>query len=101
MPWVKGERSDRSHSSMTAPECPAIELDVSLPGERVVRVLDRVAAGRGYPIVVTCENGPEFRSEALDQWAHQHGVLLDFIDPGKPVQNAYIESFNGKFAMSA
>lgn len=78
-------------------ECPAIEVDVSLPGERVVRVLDRVAAVRGYPIAITCDNGPEFRGETLDQWAHRHGVLLDFIDPGKPVQNAYIESFNGKF----
>ena len=78
-------------------ECPAIEVDFSLPGERVVRVLDRVAAKRGYPGAIVCDNGPEFRSEALDQWAHQHGVRLAFIEPGKPVQNAYIESFNGKF----
>jgi putative transposase len=78
-------------------ECPAIEVDFSLPGERVVRVLDRVAAKRGYPRVIVCDNGPEFRSEALDQWAYQYGVHLAFIEPGKPVQNAYIESFNGKF----
>lgn len=78
-------------------ECPAIEVDFSLPGERVVRVLDRVAAARGYPLVIVCDNGPEFRGEALDQWAHQHGVHLAFIEPGKPVQNAYIESFNGRF----
>jgi putative transposase len=78
-------------------ECPAIEVDFSLPGERVARVLDRVAASRGYPKAIVCDNGPEFRGEALDQWAHQHRVQLAFIEPGKPVQNAYIESFNGKF----
>lgn len=77
-------------------ESPAIEVDVSLPGERLVRVLDAVAAERGYPTAIVCDNGPEFRSEALDQWAHQHHVQLAFIDPGKPVQNAYVESFNGK-----
>ena len=78
-------------------ECPVIEVDVSLPGERVVRVLERVAAVRGYPTTIVCDNGPEFRGEALDQWAHRHRVHLAFIAPGKPVQNAYIESFNGKF----
>jgi len=77
-------------------ESPAIEVDVSLPGERVVRVLDRVAGARGYPKTIVCDNGPEFRGEALDQWAHRHQVQLAFIEPGKPVQNAYIESFNGK-----
>jgi putative transposase len=78
-------------------ESPAIEVDTSLPGERVVRVLDRVAAERGYPTVMVLDNGPEFRADAVDQWAHRHGVQLAFIEPGKPVQNAYIESFNGKF----
>jgi putative transposase len=77
-------------------ECPAIEVDTSLPGERVVRVLDGVAVKRGYPTSIVCDNGPEFRGEALDQWAHRHGVQLHFIDPGKPIQNAYIESFNGR-----
>jgi putative transposase len=78
-------------------ECPAIEVDFSLPGERVVRVLERIATERGYPTTIVCDNGPEFRGEALDQWAHWRGVHLAFIEPGKPVQNAYIESFNGKF----
>ena len=78
-------------------ECPAIEVNVSLPGERAARVLDRAAATRGYPKAIVCDNGPEFRGEALDQWAHQHRVQLAFIEAGKPVQNAYIESFNGKF----
>ena len=75
----------------------AIEVDHSLPGLRVVRVLDRIAALHGYPEVIVCDNGPEFTGRALDQWAYQHGVRLHFIAPGKPVQNAFIESFNGRF----
>lgn len=78
-------------------ECPAIEVDTSLPGERVARVLDRLVALRGTPTAITVDNGPELAGKALDAWAHRHGVILDFITPGKPVQNAYIESFNGKF----
>ena len=77
-------------------ECPVIAVDRSLPGERVVRELDQVARVRGYPDVIVCDNGPEFRGEAVDQWAHQHGVTLQFIEPGKPVQNCFIESFNGR-----
>lgn len=78
-------------------ESPAIEVDASLTGERVVRVLDRVAEERGFPEVIVCDNGPEFISKALDRWAYEHAVTLHFIQPGKPTQNAYIESFNGKF----
>ena len=78
-------------------ESPAIEVDVSLPGGRVVRVLDRVGQQRGYPKVIVVDNGPEFRGEDLDQWAAARGVALHFIQPGKPVQNACIESFNGRF----
>lgn len=77
-------------------ECPVIAVDRSLPGERVVRELDQVALVRGYPDVIVCDNGPEFRGEAVDQWAHQHGVTFQFIAPGKPVQNCFIESFNGR-----
>ena len=76
-------------------ECPVIAVDRSLPGARVVRELDHVAQVRGYPDVIVCDNGPEFRGEDVDQWAHQHGVTLQFIEPGKPVQNCFIESFNG------
>ena len=47
--------------------------------------------------MIGCDNGPEFAGATLDEWAHAHGVMLDFIDPGKPVQNAFIESFNGTF----
>ena len=78
-------------------ECPAIDVALSLPGERVVEMLERVARERGYPDVITVDNGPELRGRALDGWAYDHGVQLYFIDPGKPTQNAYIESFNGRF----
>lgn len=78
-------------------ESPVIEVDVSLPGARVVQVLDRLALTRGLPKAIVLDNGPEFRGEALDQWAHRRGVTLEFIQPGKPVQNAFVESFNGRF----
>ena len=77
-------------------ESPAIDVDHSLPGERVAHTLDRLARERGLPKAIVCDNGPEFQGQALDLWAHRHGVALSFIQPGKPVQNAYIESFNGK-----
>ena len=76
-------------------ECPGIEVDFSLPAERVVRVLERLAQTRGLPHAIVCDNGPEFAGQVLDEWAHARGVLLDFIEPGKPVQNAFAESFNG------
>lgn len=78
-------------------ECPHIETDRSLSGERVCRVLDYLGWTRGLPDEIVVDNGPEFTSLALDRWAHENGVVLHFIDPGKPVQNCYIESFNGKF----
>lgn len=78
-------------------ECLAIEVDTSLPGLRVAQVLQRLAELRGLPKSITVDNGPEFAGRALDAWAYQVGVKLSFIRPGKPVENAYIESFNGKF----
>jgi putative transposase len=77
-------------------ECPAIEVDTSLGGLRVRRVLDRVVAERGLPEAIVLDNGPEFRSRALAAWSEERGVRLEFIQPGKPVQNAYVESFNGR-----
>jgi putative transposase len=77
-------------------EAPAIEADTSLPGERVVRVLARVAAERGTPAEIVLDNGPELAGKAVDQWAYERGVRLRFIEPGKPVQNAAAESFNGR-----
>jgi len=78
-------------------ECLAIEVDTSLPGLRVQAVLERLADTRGLPQSITVDNGPEFDSKVLDQWAYRTGVQLSFIRPGKPNENAYIESFNGKF----
>lgn len=75
----------------------AIEVDVSLSGQRVARVLDRVIELRGMPKSIVMDNGPEFTSRALDAWAYQNKVNLAFIAPGKPTQNGYAESFNGKF----
>ena len=75
----------------------AIEVDVSLPGLRVTRVLDQLAETRGLPKSIVMDNGPEFSGRALDAWAYSRGVDLAFIAPGKPTQNGYAESFNGKF----
>lgn len=77
-------------------ECLAAQVDTSIPGARVVRVLEQLRERRGLPQVLVMDNGPEFAGRALDAWAYQQGVRLHFIDPGKPVQNAFIESFNGK-----
>lgn len=74
----------------------AIEVNHSLPALRVLQVLDRLARTRGLPRSIVCDNGPEFAGRAMDLWAHRSGVALDFIRPGKPVENAYIESFNGR-----
>ena len=77
-------------------ECPAIEVDTSLGGTRVVNVLDRLAETRELPEVITIDNGPEFAGKALDEWAYRKSIKLNFITPGKPVENAYAESFNGR-----
>lgn len=74
-----------------------IEAAHSIGGKYVVEVLDRVTAERGFSAVIVMDNGPEFTGKALDEWAHKHGIILDFIDPGKPVQNAFRESLNGRF----
>ena len=77
-------------------ECPAIEVDTSLGGLRVRRVLDQIASERGLPEAIVLDNGPEFRGRALAAWSEQRGVRLEFIQPGKPAQNAFAESFNGR-----
>lgn len=77
-------------------ECPAIEVDTSLGGLRVRRVLDRIASERGLPEAIVLDNGPEFRGRALAAWSEERRVRLEFIQPGKPAQNAYAESFNGR-----
>jgi putative transposase len=75
---------------------PGILVEPNINGDRVARYLDEVAALHGYPKAISVDNGPEFVSNALDRWAHLHGVELHFIAPGKPTQNAFIESFNGR-----
>lgn len=72
----------------------AIEIDFSLPAARVVRVLERVIAWRGYPAKLRMDNGPEFISAALSDWAERHSITLDFIEPGTPTQNSFVERFN-------
>lgn len=74
----------------------AIEADTSLSAKRVVRVLEEQRVIHGAPAALRLDNGPEFRSFDLEEWAAKHGVELHFIEPGKPSQNGHIESFNGK-----
>lgn len=78
-------------------ECIAVEVDTSINGKRVARVLDRLAGMRELPETITVDNGPEFSGKSMDEWAYTNKVQLDFITPGKPMENAYIESFNGRF----
>ena len=78
-------------------ECLTVEADTSLPGYRAVRILDRLGETTGLPNSIRVDNGPEFISKALDEWVYRNGVKLDFIRPGKPVENAYVESFHGRF----
>jgi putative transposase len=77
-------------------ECLCIHADRSQTGEKVVERMKYLVAMRGTPQSITTDNGSEFAGQAMDVWAHQAGVKLDFIRPGRPVQNSYIESFNGR-----
>ena len=77
-------------------ECPVIEVDTSLNGLRVSRVLEWLSMTRVLPESITVDNGPEFAGMTLDRWAYTKDVKLAFIRPGKPVENAFIESFNGR-----
>lgn len=78
-------------------EVPWIEVATSIPSDRVVRVLDQLAEAHGLPRRLVTDNGPEFLSIALATWAEERSVELDFIEPGKPIQNCFVESFNGTF----
>ncbi len=71
-------------------EALAIEIDLNIPAQRVVRVLERNVANRGCPLKMRMDNGSELVSLALAQWVEEHGVMLEFIKPGKPTQNAFI-----------
>lgn len=78
-------------------ECVDIAVDHGISGKYVTRVLDQAACFRGYPKAVRTDNGPEFTSRAFIAWTQQHGIRHLLIQPGKPMQNGYVESFNGKF----
>ena len=75
-------------------EALTIDIDLSLPAERVVRALDQVIEWRGKPLAIRSDNGPEYIGSTLANWAQRHGIRLDHIQPGKPQQNAYIERYN-------
>jgi putative transposase len=74
-----------------------IKVDTSNTGQRVAQVLTRISAIHGLPAQIVVDNGPKFISNALDAWAYERGIKLQFIRPGKPVNNCYIECFNGRF----
>ena len=71
-----------------------IEADFSLCGQRVIRTLERIIQWRGKPETIRCDNGPEYVSGALQSWAKRHRIRLEYIQPGKPQQNAYVERYN-------
>ena len=81
---------DATHESV------AIEVERAISGQMLTRVLDRLALSRGLPQVIRTDNGKEFCGKAMVEWAHARGVALRLIEPGKPNQNAYVESFNGR-----
>jgi putative transposase len=78
-------------------ECFKIEVDTSIGGRRITEILSQISSVRGLPENIVVDNGPEFVSNAMDAWVYERGIKLQFIRPGKPVDNAYMESFNGKF----
>ncbi|KUZ20333.1 integrase [Burkholderia territorii] len=78
-------------------EYSVIDVEQGLKGERVARTLMRIIAMRGHPATIKVDNGSEFISKAMDRWAYEHGVELDFSRPGTPTDNAKVESFNGRF----
>lgn len=75
-------------------EALGIEVDFSLPSERIIRVLERIIEWRGRPDAIRCDNGPENISGLIQAWAERSGIRMDYIQPGKPQQNAYVERFN-------
>ena len=75
-------------------EALGIEVDFSLPSERVIRALKQIIAWRGKPVAIRSDNGPEYISAVIQSWAKNMGIRLDYIQPGNPQQNAYVERFN-------
>ena len=77
-------------------ECLALVAGSALNGQQVALALSQVVAERGTPQSITADNGSEFAGKVMDGWTYQHGVQLEFVRPGKPIDNGYIESFNGR-----
>ena len=75
-------------------EALGIEIDFSLPSERVIRTLKQIMEWRGKPLAIRCDNGPENISSTIQLWAEEVGIAFQYIQPGKPQQNAYVERFN-------
>ena len=71
-----------------------MEIDFSLPSLRVIRALNQIIEWRGKPQQIRCDNGPEYISHTLEAWAEKHGIHIEFIEPGNPQQNAYVERYN-------
>lgn len=78
-------------------EALAMEVDTSLPSERVIKILERLKETHGKPQIIRTDNGPEFISHKLLDWCHRNRIQMQFIEPGKPMQNGLIERFNGTF----
>lgn len=95
---VRGNRKIRALTIVDeyTRKCHRILVDTSINGVRICRMLDEIRERDGLPEMIITDNGPEFAGKALDEWAYQNGIRLHFIRPGKPVENAYIESFNGR-----
>lgn len=91
-----GNRKFRTFNVMDdcSREALAIEIDTSLSSRRIIRVLEKVIARRGKPVSIRADNGPEFTSAAFEQWSNERQIKIQFIQPGKPMQNGYIERFN-------
>ena len=96
--WQPGVRCERSTwiDSYTK-ESLAIEVGTGISSRQVTRVLERVMEARGVPGAIRCDNGPEFTSLYFTEWCRDRGVAVHYIQPGKPVQNGHVESFNGRF----
>lgn len=91
-----GNRKFRTFNVMDdcSREALAIEIDTSLSSKRIIRILDRIIELRGKPTAIRADNGPEFTSKDLELWAKDRAITLQYIQPGKPMQNGYIERFN-------
>ena len=76
---------------------PVIHPGYSITGKDLTFIIERACEAYGYPDVIRTDNGPEFRSREFDQWCYRKGIQIDYINPGKPVENCHIESFNGTF----